>query len=142
MKVTFAGHREIKFGNEEALKESLYKTITELIEGGADKFLLGGYGRFDMLCAYTVKSLKSKYPHIKSILVTPYINRQYDTLLYDESEYPPIENTPLKFAISERNKYMITVSDVVVCYVYKNYGGAYTSLKCAKRRKKQIVNLL
>ncbi len=57
-------------------------------------FLLGGYGRFDMISAMTVKELKKKYPHITSTLVIPYLTREYDLSLYDDSVYPPLENVP------------------------------------------------
>lgn len=139
--VTFCGHRELASGVIEELATALYNEIEKLIKSGADTFLLGGYGQFDRLCAETVKKLKDKYPHITSTLVIPYIDRDYDRDLYDNSEYPPIENTPKRFAISARNKYMVEKSDAVISYVVFPWGGAYDTLSLAKRKKKFLINL-
>ena len=61
--------------------------------------------------------------------------------LYDSIVYPPLEKTPLKFAISKRNEWMIDQSDFVIAYVEHSFGGAYQSLKYAHRKGKRIVNL-
>ena len=141
MIVTFCGHREISLDTQKRLTPVLYSEIENLIKSGADTFLLGGYGDFDRLCAEVVKTLKDKYPHIISTLVIPYIDRDYDHDLYDNSEYPPIEKTPKKFAISARNKYMVEKSDVVISYVVLTWGGAYETLSYAKRKKKNIIKM-
>ncbi|MBQ7364673.1 MAG: hypothetical protein IJW46_03665, partial [Clostridia bacterium] len=83
------------------------------------------------------------------VYVTPYISLSEQAKikellkygLYDESLYPPIENVPLRFAISKRNEWMMTNADLVVVYVNQQYGGAYTSLQVARRKKKKIVNI-
>lgn len=61
--------------------------------------------------------------------------------LYDDSIYPPIEEMPLKFAISKRNEWMVRNCDLVIAYVNHNYGGAYESLKAAKRVGRAIINI-
>ncbi len=61
--------------------------------------------------------------------------------MYDEVIYPPIENTPKRFAISKRNEWMIKSADIVIAYVKTSYGGAYKSLQIAKRQKKRIINI-
>ena len=61
--------------------------------------------------------------------------------LYDYSLYPPIEKTPLKFAISKRNKWIVNEADLIIAYVSRNYGGAYSALKYAEKLKKKIINL-
>ncbi len=102
MVVTFCGHGEMTYSEE--TQRILYNILEELIDRGANKFLLGGYGRFDMLAARTVKTLKEKYPQTVSALIIPYMNHDFDAGLYDYSEYPPIENTPARFAILKRNE--------------------------------------
>lgn len=139
--VTFCGHSEISLNVRKKLSATLYNEIEKLIKSGADTFLLGGYGDFDRLCAETVKRLKEIYPHITSILVIPYINRDYDHDLYDLSEYPPIEKVPKKFAISARNKYMVEKSDTVISYVVLPWGGANETLLHAKRKNKNIIEM-
>ena len=142
MVVTFCGHRSIYYQDREVIKKRLFEELENLIKQGATEFLLGGYGSFDILCAHIVDALKLKYPHIKSILVIPYLNREYDTRLYDCTEYPPIEKTPLKFAISRRNEYMVNKADVVISYVDHSWGGAATTLDYARRKKKHIISVI
>ena len=139
MRVTFCGHSTV-YDKEEA-EERLYFQIEKLIQKGADEFLFGGYGEFDLLSARTVKKLKKKYAHIKSILVIPYMDMEYNKELYDASEYPPIENVPPRFAIIKRNEYMISIADVVVAYIIHTVGGAWRTYCYATRRGKEIINL-
>lgn len=139
MIVTFCGHGKEEYGKE--IQKKLYETIEALIKYGADEFLLGGYGNFDLMAAQVVRTLKEKYPHIKSVLVVPCIYRGFDANLYDCSEYPPIENVPKRFAILKRNEWMVRKADVLVAYVSHEWGGAAKTFKYAVRRNKYIVNL-
>lgn len=141
MVVTFCGHSELPPSETSHIKRRLTQVVEELISKGANEFLLGGYGEFDKLCAAIVKELKGTYPHIKSILIIPYIDRTFDQQLYDCSEYPPLENVPKRFAISKRNEYMVDIADVLVCYITHTFGGAYKTLIYAKRKKKQIIDI-
>lgn len=66
MVVTFCGHREIC--EAEKVRECLSQTVDGLIQRGAEKFYLGGYGVFDRMAASVVWAAKKKYPGIVSIL--------------------------------------------------------------------------
>lgn len=140
MTVTFCGHREILSGEDE-IRKKLAEEIEKTISLGATEFLLGGYGKFDYMCAGVVKNFKEKYPFIKSVLVTPYLHSKFDCWLYDESEYPPIENTVKKFAIVKRNEYMVDKADIVIAYVKNQTGGAAATLKYALKKNKTIINI-
>ena len=59
---------------------------------------------------------------------------------FDSSVYPPLENVPRRFSISHRNRWMVESADVVVAYVLHDWGGAATTLRCAKQKKKQIIS--
>ncbi|MBQ3489992.1 MAG: hypothetical protein IJA86_05345 [Clostridia bacterium] len=59
----------------------------------------------------------------------------------DTSIYPPIEQVPPRFAISKRNEWMMANADLIIAYVNHEYGGAYQSLRVAKRKKKKIINI-
>ena len=139
MPVTFCGHGNINYDDE--IKYKLKTEIEKAISKGETKFLLGGYGNFDLLAARILKTLKSQYPQIKSTLVIPYIDRDYDTCLYDDSVYPPLENVPRKFAIVKRNEWTVDKADIIIAYVEHDWGGAARTLKYAVRKKKDIVNL-
>lgn len=139
--VTFCGHSKLSEKEKILLKKELNKKLEKLISNGACTFLLGGYGDFDRICAYVIRELKKQYSHIESVFVTPYINKEYNTELYDGSEYPPIENVPLRYAISKRNEYMVEKADVIIAYVNHSWGGAATTLEYAKRKHKNIQEL-
>lgn len=139
--VTFCGHSDILSCDETIVTNKLHTEIEKLINQGADTFLLGGYGSFDLLCAKTLRELKKNYPHIKSVLVIPYLDRDYNMDLYDCSEYPPIETVPKRFAILKCNEYMVDTADAVIAYVRFSFGGANKTLTYAKRKQKAIINL-
>ena len=61
--------------------------------------------------------------------------------LYDFSLYPPIEHIPLKFAITERNKWMIRNADILISGVIRSYGGAAKALNYAKHLGKDIISV-
>ena len=137
--VTFCGHSETGIGEE--IRQRLYRTVEQEIQNGADLFYLGGYGYFDRMAAGVVRELKKKYPHIKSVLVLAYLNREVDMEYYDETIYPPLENTPPRYAISKRNEWLAANADTVIAYVIYSWGGAAKTLRYAQRKHKRIVNL-
>lgn len=148
MTIAFAGHSIISSSN--TIKETVKEQIRNNIIGVQFvTYYLGGYGEFDKICACACRELKKEYSGIEVIYVTPYIglssqdkiNEMQDCGLCDTSIYPPIENTPLKFAIAKRNEWMMTNADLIIAYVNHSYGGAYKSLQVAKRRNKKIINI-
>lgn len=143
----FIGHSSIVYSDE--LSQRVEDAILQVIKEGVDTFYCGGYGDFDLLCAKVVNKLKSKYQNIKCIFVTPYINEGYknklksvkDAGLYDEILYPPLELVLQRYAISERNKFMINASDRIIVYIKYDFGGAYTAFKYAVNKGKSIIKI-
>lgn len=138
MIVTFCGHAQIS--QSEKIEQWLYDVTQRLIEQGATTFYLGGYGEFDRLAASVLRAQKKQNPQIELVLVLAYLNTVRDTSGYDSTVYPPLETVPRRFAISHRNRWMVESADVVVAYVLHDWGGAATTLQCAKQRKKQIIS--
>ena len=137
MKITFCGHKEV--ADRESVEQWIYSVCTDLIARGASEFYLGGYGSFDYLCAATLRELKKVHPHIRLVLILPYLNSSMLTDGYDETIYPPLESVPKRFAISRRNEWMVRESDAVVAYVTHGWGGAVKTLEYARRQKKEIL---
>ena len=94
-----------------------------------------------MRLTYGNENVKFKYRTIRSTLVIPYLNREYNTELYDNTTYPPLEDVPMKFAISRRNEWMVDQADVVVAYVTHGWGGAAATLQYAERKNKRIIRV-
>lgn len=138
MIVTFCGHSQIS--QSEELEKWLYAITKNLIEKGASTFYLGGYGAFDRLAASVLRSQKKWHPQIELVLVLAYLNTRKQTSDYDRTVYPSLETVPRRFAISHRNRWMVEAADVVVAYVLHDWGGAATTLRCAKQKKKQIIS--
>ena len=148
MVISFLGHSSLYNCND--LFERVKKGITENISVDDNVvFLCCGYGDFDDLCARVCRLIKEERENCEIVFVTPYIivgqqekiKNRMSLELYDSIVYPPLEKTPLKFAISKRNEWMIDQSDFVIAYVEHSFGGAYQSLNYARRKKKQIVQL-
>ncbi len=148
MVISFAGHASValRSGVKEIVKEQIRNHIV-----GVERvtFYLGGYGEFDEICACACRELKKEHGNVELVYVTPYMSLSEQTRikemqsrgLYDASIYPPIENTPPRFAISKRNEWMMANADLIIAYVCRGYGGAYQSLRMAERRKKKIINI-
>jgi uncharacterized phage-like protein YoqJ len=137
MVVTFCGHSDVY--QPDVVKSWLRVVVSHLIEAGAETFYLGGYGSFDSLAATVVKETKALHPEIESVLVIPYLDKEWDHDRYDSSIYPGLENVPPRFAISKRNQWMVSEADVVVAYVTHSWGGASKTLAYARRKKKEII---
>ena len=138
MTVAFCGHAQIS--QSEKIEKWLYDVTQKLIEQGATTFYLGGYGAFDSLAASVLREQKKRYSQIELILVLAYLNTGRDTSGYDSTVYPPLETVPRRFAISHRNRWMVESADVVVAYVLHDWGGAATTLRCVRQKKKQIIS--
>lgn len=139
MVVTFCGHREPIYNKSKIF--ALRRAIEKVINNGATEFWLGGYGSFDLISASILQDLKNTNSSFKTVFITPYVDRIYDMDLYDFSLYPPIEHIPLKFAITERNKWMIRNADILISGVIRSYGGAAKALNYAKHLGKDIISV-
>ena len=145
MTVSFFGHRT--FVPNDELKFKILEDIKSTALGENTCFLLGGYGGFDSFAFSVAKEYKKLYCDTKLFFVTPYISETYQknkTSVYadevDEIIYPPLEKVPHKFAIAYRNRYMVNMSDIVIFYVKRNFGGAYQAMQYAKKKGKRIIN--
>ena len=145
MIITFCGHSNCLFSDEE--KEKLKQLlIKEIRKNHTCKFYLGGYGDFDSLCLQTLRELKTDFPNIELLFITPYLDNNYSKLqlakyYYDDVIFPPIESVPRKFAILKRNEWMVDSAELVIAYVKYSWGGAAKTLEYAKRKKVPIINI-
>ena len=144
MIISFFGHSKI------CVKDDIQHKIEDIILRNADvgeqiHLYCGGYGDFDALCLKACLNLKKNGCRCEIAFITPYLNipkRLMDGLCsFDQLIYPPLERVPLKYAIAERNKWIVDKSDLIISYVKHNYGGAYSALCYAKRKNKIIINL-
>lgn len=127
-------------------KQIIEKAIINAVDNGIDTFLNGGQGYFDKTCALVLHALKSRYPHIRSILVIPYrdfwiFNKDvFDEIIYPfEERIEPLLN--YKTAIPLRNRVMVESAGLAISYVIRVGGGSWKTLNYAKQLRLDIIDL-
>ncbi len=142
MKVALFGHGDLAPSRYAVVEAALEKEVIKLFDEGVSEFWLGGYGDFDNLAEKLIYRLKNeRAPHVKSVLVIPYPDREYFTEYVDETLYPPIEGTPRRYAILKRNEYMAANADLIIAHVEFTWGGAYKAVEHARKKGKKIILL-
>ncbi len=147
--VVFFGHRYIDnpFKVEELLEEQIRKLINEK---EYVNFLVGRNGEFDQCVSSAVLRVRKNVRDDNSalVLVLPYPTAEYlnnEEYFHDyytdvEISYTASKAHP-KSAIQIRNREMVDRSDLVICYVDNNHGGAWQTVKYAMEKEKNIINL-
>ena len=147
--VTFTGHRYID--NILQVEMRLEQIIRELIQDHEYvEFLVGRDGEFDQIVSSTVIRMKKRSGDNNCALVwvMPYINAEYENNnesfdnYYDEIEICEESSCAhFKWAIQTRNRHMVDRASLLICFVDHESGGAYQTLKYAKKQRKSIINL-
>ncbi len=90
----------------------------------------------------TLCKLENKYP-IEIKVVLAYLNNGQNSYYdFNKTIFPSVlENTPLRYAIIKRNRYMADNCNHVICYVNNSLSNAYTFVKRAKRKGANVINL-
>ena len=144
-RVVLFGHRD--FNGHRALDERLFPLLKDIIRiKPYVEMYIGRNGEFDLYAAALIKSIQNAMGKTNNelICVLPYPekNMEYYEEYYDSVIIPECaELSHPKGAIKKRNKWMVEQADLLVCYVERKEGGAYTALKYAKKLEKQIINL-
>jgi len=108
-------------------------------EYGIRQFYVGGYGELDRMAGSAVKAVKRKYGDVRLFLLIPYhpAERPVDvTEGFDGTFYPPLENTPRRYAIVKANRWMVENSDSIICWV-THFGNARNLLQYARKQEKR-----
>ena len=147
--VSFFGHRYIN--NFRIIEERLEELLIKLLrEHEYIDFLVGRNGDFDQLVSSTIKRVKREFrdDNCTQILVLPYNSAEFQNneesfaKYYDEIEICPESHAAhFKAAIQTRNRAMIDRSDLIICYIGHNSGGAYQSVQYALKQGKEVINL-
>ncbi len=147
--VSLFGHRQMT--DPSAINKALAKEVENLIRTKEYvEFLIGRNGAFDIMAASTIRIARKKldYGNCSMVLVLPYMTEEYrDNKEALESYYDSVEicdeaaASHYKGAFGVRNRQMVDRSDLVICCVEHESGGAYQAVKYAKKRKIEIRNL-
>ena len=147
--VSFFGHRIIE--NALEIEGRLEQFIQALLRDHEYvEFLVGRDGEFDQLVSSTIRRCKREYRSDNSahIWVLPYLTAEYRDNeesfrdYYDEIEV--CETAAVghyKNAHQTRNRAMVDRSDLVVFCIQHESGGAWQTMKYAKKQGKPCINL-
>lgn len=141
-RVALFGHRD--FCAHRWLDDTLYPFLKELLRTKSFvEIYIGRDGEFDRYAASIVKRVQEAMGKENSELnlVLPYMKKDIEDFekYYDRVIIPIIAHP--KIAITMRNEWMVENADLVLCYIERKTGGAYTAMKYAERLDKMIVNL-
>ncbi len=102
-----------------------------------------------------VLSLKEEYPQIRLILVLPFVNQyshetgwsereieRYQELKTQAQKVVHLQETYSQGCYYRRNRHLVDLSSVCVCYQYKYSGGTAYTTKYAKERELKIINCI
>ena len=139
MTVTFFGHKD----TPKEIEPTLRTTLVDLIENkNVTVFYVGNNGNFDTMVRRQLEDLSHTYPITYSVVLAylPTKKSEYDD--YTNTILPEgIETAPKRFAISYRNKWMISQSNIVVTYVTHSFGGAAQFKEIAVKQGKTVIEL-
>ena len=148
--VSFFGHRIIDNALEiENRLEQLIRTL--LREHEYVEFLVGRDGEFDQLVSSTIRRCKREYrsDNRAHIWVLPYIRAEFQDDegsfrdYYDEIEVcEAAARSHYKNAHQTRNRAMVDRSNLVVFCVQHESGGAWRTIKYAKKQGKHYINII
>ncbi|MBR7083662.1 MAG: DUF1273 family protein [Oscillospiraceae bacterium] len=147
--VSLFGHRNLlnPLSAEERLEREVYKLLKN---HKYVNFLIGRTGEFDLMAALTVRRVMKSYRRFNCslTLVLPYLNSNVENNkdsflnLYDEVEICSASaDAYYKSAFQLRNQNMIDRSDLVLCCIEHESGGAYQAVQYAVRQQCKIINL-
>nr|WP_317412343.1 hypothetical protein [uncultured Solibaculum sp.] len=135
----FIGHRSCPDLDQRRVRHEIEKQIWD----GTTRFLCGGMGQFDWICARCVASLKRDYPAVQSSLVIPYPSFSVlEPSYFDHILYPrELGQWDFKSVIPKRNQYLVDNASLAICYVNHDRGGAAKTYQYARQKSLKLINL-
>lgn len=149
--VCFTGHRSIERSAAYYLPTRLKAVLEDLIRRGARRFRTGGAMGFDTVAALCVLELQEKYPSISLDLILPcrdqtkLWNEQnravYESILASASTVSYVSDYFTSWCMHERNRRLVTGSQVCVAYLTHSGGGTAYTFAFALERGLEVINL-
>jgi len=151
--VCFTGHRRIKEPLPE-VENRVMELVEKLIQQGFQWFCAGGARGFDALASEVILKLKETYPQIHLVLVLPFDEQYRKDRGWKPSEieqYQRLKEQASKVIIlapeyssgiyHKRNRYLVDNSSVCIAYMTKENSGTGYTVKYAKSKGLEIVNI-
>ena len=145
----FTGHRIIPKSKEYEIFKKTKDAVISLIEKGVKYFGTGGAIGYDTIAAQVVLSLKEKYPFIKLIVVCPCKNQDarwnekqkqaYRGILKLADKIVVLSDTYYNGCMQVRNRHLVDNSKYCICYLTRNFGGTYSTVRYANKCERIII---
>ncbi len=146
--VCVSGHRVI---GKDLNINLLEKIFINLIDNGVDTFLIGMAIGFDTLCFQILEKIKQEKKHIKIIACIPCPSQADKFSLEQKKEYARLigvaddkvvlSDSYTPSCMQKRNMFMVDNSACVICYLNKNNGGTYNTIKYAEKKGVPVINI-
>ena len=104
-----------------------------------------------MIAAHVILSLKEKYPFIKLIVVCPCKNqdakwnekqkRTYREILQLADKTVYLADTYYDGCMQARNRHLVDNSKYCICYLTRNFGGTFATVRYAKKQINNVTNI-
>ena len=147
----FTGHRELPPDKIDEIGNLLERALRKLIESGYTEFRAGGALGFDTLAAQVVLFLRSKYPHIRLVLILPCKDqakrwserdqRIYEAIKEEADEVIYTSERYFRGCMQKRNRCLADGSNGGICYLTKRTGGTAYTVDYAAKQGKPICNV-
>jgi uncharacterized phage-like protein YoqJ len=147
----FTGHRNLPKGDLLPFAERLLNTVNELASRGITNFKCGGALGFDTFAAVAVLKARKQNPAITLEMVLPCKDQavgwsDYDRDLYSRilSQADGIVYISEKYydgCMAVRNRRLVENSHVCVAYITRPRSGASQTVRLAKERNIEVINL-
>ena len=135
---TFIGHKD----SPSSIKPELKATINNLISEGVKTFYVGNNGNFDYMVQSILMEMKLKEYDIDFFVAISYIGEKSICANQQHTVYPyGLEKTPPRFAISKRNDWLVSKSQIIVVYVKNHFSNSHKWFQKAKKKGLRIINL-
>ena len=147
----FSGHRKLRH-DEVEIRRVLDEQIAAMAQAGYTRFLSGGADGFDLLAAEAVIEHKKRFGGVELWIVAPYAElfsrwtaegRRLRLAALEASNVEIVCRKMSRTAPLMRNRRMIALSDICVCYMmpHNATGGTYYTVRLAQEKGIQVINL-
>ena len=147
----FTGHRIMKITPE--LVQGLRGAIIDVIGKGVTEFYDGGAIGFDVLCTETIVEMKAEYSDIKLHLLLPCPPKEqikgwnkaqitrYEKMLNAADSVTVVSEHYTKECMKRRNQQLVELADCCICYCTNHRSGTGQTVRMAKDKGIEVINL-
>lgn len=147
----FTGHRIIARTHRTRIRGLVARAIRYAYSEGCRTFYNGGAIGFDLLSAEVFEELKNELPDARLVMLLPCLNQDAKWSFSDRLTYQRIVNaadevvclSPAYYngCMQARNRELVRRSDIVIAYLGRDSGGTAQTVKMARDRGLEVLNL-